>query len=297
MATKNVQWGDDVDDEDVYPKTIENEDGTKTIIKIIINDDGKKVKVTTKIRTKTVKSQVNQAIARRRTLKKFGDCSGLKQGPDTDSTSFGEIVALKMSQSSKALDAEVPSAEEVKKKAALANSKIMCRICKGDHFTAKCPFKDSHQPLLATGTGESSFREETPAAITSAARDGGIGGGITVGGKYVPPGMRGGAAGGAREGSRMGGGRDGDRDDLPTVRIANLSEETTEQDVRDLIARFGHTARVFVARDRDTNMCKGFGYVTFYDKFDAERCINALNGYGYDNLILTAEMAKNKQRA
>ncbi|KAJ3234702.1 translation initiation factor eIF3 subunit g [Chytriomyces hyalinus] len=290
MSTKQ-QWGDDVEEDDVYPKTIQNADGTKTVIKIIINDDGKKVKVTTKIRTKTVKSQVNPAIARRRNLRKFGDCSGLKMGPDTDSTSFGEIVSLKMSASSKVLDSDVPSAEEAKKKAALANSKIMCRICKGDHFTAKCPFKDSHQPLLAGGAGESSFREETPAAITSSA--------AAAGGpaKYVPPGMRGNAAGGAREGNRMPGGRDGDRDDLPTVRISNLSEDTTEQDVRDLIVRFGHTSRVFVARDRDTNTCKGFGYVTFYDKFDAERCITALNGYGYDNLILSAEFAKTKQRA
>jgi len=23
----------------------------------------------------------------------------------------------------------------------------MCRICKGDHWTTKCPFKDTHQPL------------------------------------------------------------------------------------------------------------------------------------------------------
>jgi hypothetical protein len=38
--------------------------------------------------------------------------------------------------------------DEIKiKKAALANSKISCRICKGDHWTSKCPFKDSYKPL------------------------------------------------------------------------------------------------------------------------------------------------------
>lgn len=28
-------------------------------------------------------------------------------------------------------------------KAQLQNKKILCRICKGDHFTTKCPYKDS----------------------------------------------------------------------------------------------------------------------------------------------------------
>jgi translation initiation factor 3 subunit G len=38
-----------------------------------------------------------------------------------------------------------------KKKAALIGKKILCRICKGDHFTTKCPFKDIHQPLDELG--------------------------------------------------------------------------------------------------------------------------------------------------
>jgi translation initiation factor 3 subunit G len=37
-------------------------------------------------------------------------------------------------------------------KASLAKAKIMCRICKGDHWTTKCPFKDSHVPLADLDT-------------------------------------------------------------------------------------------------------------------------------------------------
>ncbi|KAJ3135024.1 translation initiation factor eIF3 subunit g [Physocladia obscura] len=277
------QWGDDVDDiNDQTPRSFANADGTKTVIDYRRNDDGQKVKVTSTVRTTAVKIHVNPAIARRRTLKKFGDCKGLKAGPDTDSTSFGEKVTLKLSANAKATDLDAPNDDDAKKKAALSNTKISCRICKGDHFTAKCPFKDTHQPIVST---TDSFREETAAGIT---RDSGTG-------KYVPPGMRGNARDGVRDGARMGG-RDGDRDDLPTVRISNLSEDVTEQDLRDLIHRFGPTARVFVAWDKDLDKCKGFGYVTFYEKMDADRCIKALNGYGYDNLILAAEIAKNKPR-
>lgn len=31
--------------------------------------------------------------------------------------------------------------------------KVLCRLCKGDHFTAKCPYKDSLAGLDAPGIG------------------------------------------------------------------------------------------------------------------------------------------------
>ncbi|KAJ3341267.1 translation initiation factor eIF3 subunit g [Entophlyctis luteolus] len=318
-----VKWGDHVEDDDdegtliwgcfhnlvsnptafpeldaFAPRTIDNGDGTKTVVTFRINDDGKRVKSTSIVRTKVVKSKVNPEIARRRTLRKFGDCVGLKPGPDTDSTSFGEKVALKLSASAKSADLDAPDLEEVKKKAALASAKIMCRICKGDHFTAKCPFKDSHQPLLSSGAVDGYGAETLAGVSRGGGRDSPAATTVSTSGKYVPPGMRGNATGGARLGSSMGGPGigSGDYDDLPTVRVANLSEDTTDDDFRDLVGRFGHTQRVFLARDRFENICKGFGYVTYYDKFAADKCIAALNGYGYDNLILSAELAKNKPR-
>ena len=33
------------------------------------------------------------------------------------------------------------------KKAALAKANVKCRICKGEHFTAKCPFKESAEVI------------------------------------------------------------------------------------------------------------------------------------------------------
>lgn len=38
-------------------------------------------------------------------------------------------------------------ADATKKKQLLLGKKILCRICKGDHFTTKCPYKDTLQPL------------------------------------------------------------------------------------------------------------------------------------------------------
>ncbi len=88
---------------------------------------------------------------------------------------------------------------------------VACRICKGGHFTSKCPH-----------AGKGIFAEEeaekipvvAPAAMetTKAAP-----------GKYVPRIMR----------ERAADGTSGDsRDDPNSIRISNLSDSTREEDLR-----------------------------------------------------------------
>lgn len=62
--------------------------------------------------------------------------------------------------------------------------------------------------------------------------------------------------------------------------------------MRDLVSRFGPVQRVFVAKNRDTGLCKGFAFVTFYDKQTCQAAIDKLDGFGYDSLILRVDWAK-----
>ncbi|SAM00138.1 hypothetical protein [Absidia glauca] len=94
-------------------------------------------------------------------------------------------------------------------------------------------------------------------------------------------------------GESMRGGADR-RDDNCTLRVTNLSEDVTDNDIHDLFRRFGNITRVFLARDRETRMCKGFAFVSFADREDADRAQQAVNGYGYDNLILRVEFARSQ---
>jgi translation initiation factor 3 subunit G len=119
-----------------------------------------------------------------------------------------------------------------------------------------------------------------------------ISSGTSTSSKYVPPSLR-------RDGSSTGGRNvsggdapprgDRDRNDDATVRVSNLSPDVDEQDVRDLFGRFGGIRRVFLVREQDTNLCRGFGFVSYYDESDAKAAIKGLNGYGYDSLILRVE--------
>ncbi|KAK3422533.1 hypothetical protein EUGRSUZ_G02983, partial [Eucalyptus grandis] len=81
------------------------------------------------------------------------------------------------------------------------------------------------------------------------------------------------------------------RNEDNSVRVTNLSEDTREPDLLELFRTFGPVSFVYVAIDQKTGLSRGFGFVNFVNKEDAERAINKLNGYGYDNLILRVEWA------
>jgi hypothetical protein len=77
------------------------------------------------------------------------------------------------------------------------------------------------------------------------------------------------------------------RDDLPTLRVTSLSTDADDDDLRSLFAPFGSIARANVVRDRETRESKGFGFVSFNLKQDAEKALAKMNGFGYDSLILS----------
>jgi translation initiation factor 3 subunit G len=298
-ATRSRDWADDDDiDEQTAelppPQTISNKDGTKTMISYSLNDNGQKVKTTRRIRLVAHREVVNPRVADRKTWAKFGLSAKDPAGPAPDTTSIAENIIFKPStqwkQDAKNEDAD-PNEAAMKDK--LRDKKVKCRICNGEHFTARCPYKDTMAPMgegagvdVAAGMGdEPAPRSGTPVGGQSA----GAGGAKK---SYVPPALRGGPGGAAREGERMGGGKYGDRDDFATLRVTNVSEMAEEQELRDMFERFGRVTRVFLAKDRDTGLAKGFAFVSFANRDDAVKACNKLDGFGFKHLILRVEFAK-----
>ena len=54
-------------------------------------------------------------------------------------------------------------------------------------------------------------------------------------------------------------------------------------------------SRVFLAVDCNTGENRGFAFVTYHVRDDAERAMATLNGYGYDNLILSVQWVQAKE--
>lgn len=206
--------------------------------------------------------------------------------------------------------AEQDKHEEQAKAAQL--KKVSCRLCKGDHFTSKCPYR---QELELVGIRGGKFRlsfvlspfsiidnrpdappsEDLPQTDAPAAASGS--------GKYVPPSMRSGAGRGGESMNRP-------REDLPTLRVTNVSEDANEDDLRDLFSRFGRVHRVYIGRDRETGIGKGYAFVSFEDRIVAEKAMHRIHGMGtyfttstllyhaligflgYDNLILNCQWSR-----
>ena len=106
------------------------------------------------------------------------------------------------------------------------------------------------------------------------------------GSKYVPPSMR---DGGNKRGDSMQMQR---RDDTTAIRISNLSESTTDTDLEELVKPFGSIQKLYLAKEKSTNVCKGFAYVHFKMRSEAAKAIATLNGHGYDHLILSVDWSK-----
>nr|POE82471.1 eukaryotic translation initiation factor 3 subunit g [Quercus suber] len=262
------------------PQITKNKDGTETITTIFINEDGKRCKRTQRIRRTVIKKKENPRVAERRAWPKMGIETGKPPGPRPDTTTLGENIIFRPQVGYKSGAAQEVKPEEDKKAEALKKMQIKCRICSGDHFTTKCPFKDTMAP-----EGEAAG---APADLddVKGGDEGGLGAG---GGGYVPPHLRKGAAG-AGGGERMGG--KFERDDLATLRVTNVSEFAEEGDLREMFERYGRVTRVFLAKDRETQRAKGFAFVSYADRSDAARACEKMDGYGFGHLILRVEFAK-----
>ncbi|KAJ9620472.1 translation initiation factor eIF3 subunit g [Taxawa tesnikishii (nom. ined.)] len=263
------------------PQVTKNKDGSETVVTYFMNDDGKKVKRTQRIRRTVVKKRENPRVAERKAWAKFGPEAGRAAGPHPDTTTLGENIIFKPMVGFKAGGAQQEKdPEEDKKAKALSKMQIKCRICSGDHFTTKCPFRDTMAPEGEAGAGHADLGEDAGKETM-----GQLG---TGSGGYVPPHLR---KGGAATGERMGGGKF-ERDDLATLRVTNVSEFAEEQELRDMFERFGRVTRVFLAKDRETGRAKGFAFVSFVDRSDAALACEKMDGYGFHHLILRVEFAK-----
>ncbi len=250
-------WADEIEEGDVeLPPPSERVVGDTKIVTVwAYNDEGKKVKI---VRTyKVERKLVSKAVARRKALPKFGMSAGDRPGPNPATTVVAEEVLMQVRRIWRNIGTTsirlcslcveydfnslcavlmqfVANKDESEKdeadKSALDMLKernkgvVKCRICKEDHWTTNCPYKDTLGPLRDSLAGKEVSEEGAasgaeggpgasggpsgasgPSGAAGGTGGGGPGGGgaASSGGKYVPPSRRGGESALQRLGESM----------------------------------------------------------------------------------------------
>lgn len=234
------------------------------------------LKTTTKIRVTYDKVRENVAVAARRKWKKFGQAAIDEDQSNVTIQSRDDIYIEDP-------NADVDLQDEDVSKAISGNLNA---------FWAKQNLRNLQRKYDVDGDD---------AGKEGAADDGwntvGAGGAAPSGGKYVPPSARGGSSMGGKSLSALAasapeGGRSNDNRDQNTIRVTNISEDTTEADLQELFQPFGRISRVYLAKDKETMQSRGFAFVSFVHREDAARAMDKLQGHGYDHLILKLEWAR-----
>jgi len=151
---------------------------------------------------------------------------------------------------------------------------VKCRFCGGSHFSHQCPRRN----MVEQQTPE----EETP---KPAERQSQTSSSSSSSGTYSVRDRLGKASGSSRS----------NFDDEYRVRVSNLTEEATEEDVRLLFGKFGNITRCYLKpKYGGGNM--GFAFVNYASEKEALAAIERLNGHPYGHLILSVEMVQQKRK-
>lgn len=263
--------------------TVVKSGNTKTITEYKKNDKGEVIKQTVKYKVVNVEKKVYKVCQERRNWARFGQAA--KEQP-TDSISvqagedipFDRVRQIKTTQQEKKQQSlDFQSAMQANDKQAVSGSikdMLYKKRMERELLRAKGLLKEAEKPPDEDGPPGSRPAMSMPAL------------GAGKPGSYVPPSIRNRGAG-----ERMADDGGNRRRDDNSVRVTNLSEDVSENDLQELFKPFGHVTRVFLAVDRATGENRGFAFINYAHKEDAERAITMLNGFGYDNLILRVEWA------
>ena len=79
---------------------------------------------------------------------------------------------------------------------------------------------------------------------------------------------------------------------MTSLKVDNLSFRTTPDDLRPVFERYGDVGDIYIPRDRFTKESRGFAFVRFYDRRDADEAMDRLDGYRLDGREMRVQMAR-----
>jgi len=272
-----LKWADAEDEEEDNDEEKKNryegpvnEQGIKHVVEYIPRN-GKTYKVTKKVRQTSFKKMSNSYMEERKTMKKFGRAAD--EGSGDFSVGRAEEIKFEMSRKNvslntnndaedKFLEESLAQCESLHKQKQVWVSKVHDDV----HDEPKADIPATPDPTASNAVANAKAPSKT----------------------YVPPSMR----SGSNKGGSGGKDASSQQQQEASLRITNLSEDVSEDDLRNLFSCIGRVHRVYLATDQNTKLCRGFAFVTYGNREDAQKAIKQLNGWGYDNLIMQVAWAK-----
>ena len=77
--------------------------------------------------------------------------------------------------------------------------------------------------------------------------------------------------------------------------VGCLAYATSDDDLKAFFEQIGEVERATVAKDRDTNRSRGFGFVTFVDEANNQKAVDMLNGKELDGRTITVSIARPRE--
>nr|CAD2180227.1 unnamed protein product [Meloidogyne enterolobii] len=87
-------------------------------------------------------------------------------------------------------------------------------------------------------------------------------------------------------------GNDINFDELYSLKVDNLPYNTSVHELRRLFDRYGDIGDVYIPRDRYNNQSRGFGFVRFYSRKDADYACSRADGKQMNGRELRVSIAK-----
>ncbi|TKR76805.1 hypothetical protein L596_017887 [Steinernema carpocapsae] len=81
-------------------------------------------------------------------------------------------------------------------------------------------------------------------------------------------------------------------DGLHSLKVDNISYHTTSHDLRRMFDRYGEIGDIHIPRDRHTRTSRGFAFVRFYKRGDAEYALKRNDGRLVDGREIRVSMAR-----
>ena len=104
--------------------------------------------------------------------------------------------------------------------------------------------------------------------------------------------------------SRSGGGSSGGMDNyyygrrppnvdgMVSLKVDNLSFRITPDDLRPPFEKYGEVGDIYIPRDPYSKESRGFAFVRFYDRRDAEEAMERMDGYVMDGREMRVQLAR-----